>query len=169
MFHIPRLPLLFRCRHPWPNSHDDSSWKIRSWLRPLPPHFPRPTHWPPTRKHDKKSKKNRRRRRRATCCKWPSSAPAAAAASISPQFLANPHTEIAYIVDADEKIGQRRAEDDRQAAGQNAQVRSRPPQGARRQVGAHRLDRDPQSLARPVRDLGDAGRQGRLRGEAGEP
>ena len=27
------------------------------------------------------------------------------------QFLANPHTEIAYVVDADEKIGQRRAEE----------------------------------------------------------
>ena len=55
----------------------------------------------------------------------------------------------------------------RQAAGKNAQVRPRFPQGTGRQVAEHRFHCDSQPLARPVRDLVDAGRQGRLRGKAG--
>ncbi len=104
--------LAFWYRAPWPDLHDDSSSKIRSWPRPSPPRFPRPTLMPPRRRARASSiRRNRRRRRRATCCKWRSSAPAAAARSISWPYLANPHTEIAYIVDADEKIGQRRIRD----------------------------------------------------------
>ena len=47
-------------------------------------------------------------------------ASAAAAARISSEFLDNPHTEIAYIVDADEKIGQQGGPKRWQAAGHDA-------------------------------------------------
>ena len=76
--------LAFWYRAPWPDLHDDSFSKIRSWPRPSPPRFPRPTLMPPRRRaRASSSRRNRRRKRRATCCKWRSSAPAAAARSIS--------------------------------------------------------------------------------------
>ena len=117
----------------------------------------------------KKSKRNRRRRRRATCCKWRSSAPAAAEASISREFLANPNTEIAYIVDADEKIGQRRAEDIGKRQGKTPKF-VRDLRKALDDKSVHVVSTaTPNHWHALCRDLVDAGRQGRLRGKAGEP
>ena len=83
------------------------------------------------------------------------------------EFLANPHTEIAYVVDADEKIGNRRAEAIGKQQGRTPKFVQDIAHGAGRQVGPDRLDRHAQPLARPGGDLGHAGRQGRVRGKAG--
>ena len=85
------------------------------------------------------------------------------------EFTRNPNTEVAYIVDADENAGQRGAEVVARKQGRRPKVVQDMRAAFDDKSVEHRLGRHAQPLALAGGDLGHAGRQGRLRGEAGEP
>ena len=77
--------------------------------------------------------------------------------------------EIVTICDCDEAVIGKAMKAVEGKRGKAPQVRTGHSQGARRQGHRHRLDRHAEPLARAGRHLGDAGRQGCLRREAGQP
>ena len=78
--------------------------------------------------------------------------------------------EVVAIVDVDEAVGKSTIERfKKRLRTKRAGLLPRHPQDARGQDDRHRVDRHAQPLALAGRDLGDAGRQGRLRRKAGQP
>ena len=152
-----------RTRRPWPTTHDVVSCRTRFWRPPRG-----------GRTGERGFCQEKQKTRTKTVC--PSDKLGVVVIGVHGRgqthidaFLDRADTEILCICDADEAVGQERVEQIASETGPQAQVRPRHARGVRRQVDRHRLDRHAEPLARPGGDLGDAGRQGRLRREAGQP
>ena len=106
---------------------------------------------------------------RTTRSASPSSASAAAAGATSAASPASTTARSSPSATATQAASATAMKAVAKKTGKEPEVRAGHPQGARRQVDRHRLDRHAEPLARPGGHLGHAGRQGRLRREAGQP